>query len=309
MSYPLPSLSRRRFLATSVAAGAGLLLPHRLWANDKVVNPHLFVLISDIHLPGDRNQAWHHLKPVEAFASVRERIFDLSSRPYGVLVCGDVARTRGEPEDYATAAAEIKPFEEQEIPIHMLMGNHDNRENFLQGLPQQAALAAVGTAELKKFVSIWETPLVNWFLLDSQIKPNTSAGHLGEEQRKWLADALDARPGKPALVVAHHPMATPDSTEYVNGRSLIDGEELWDVLLPRKQVKAYIFGHCHRWASGEFQGMPWLNIPSTAWGNPRTEPSGLVICRMWKDGAIFDLDCNDKTHPKHGTRFQIPWRS
>src|SRR5690349_15273546 len=54
----LPAISRRRFLAGSLAAGAGLLLRRPLLAADETVqsvpvDPHRFALLSDTHIAAD----------------------------------------------------------------------------------------------------------------------------------------------------------------------------------------------------------------------------------------------------------------
>ena len=53
MPIQLPPISRRRFLAGSLAAGAGMLLPRRLLADDVPVDPNRFALLADTHV-------WEH---------------------------------------------------------------------------------------------------------------------------------------------------------------------------------------------------------------------------------------------------------
>ena len=49
MPIYLPPISRRRFLAGSVATAAGLLLADRLLAAHIPIDPHRFALLSDVH--------------------------------------------------------------------------------------------------------------------------------------------------------------------------------------------------------------------------------------------------------------------
>ncbi|MEI9897932.1 MAG: metallophosphoesterase [Chthoniobacter sp.] len=92
-------------------------------------------------------------------------------------------------------------------------------------------------------VSIVEAGHANWFMLDSLDVTNQTPGRLGDEQRAWLAKALDARADKPALVMVHHNPVFADG----NKTGLLDTAELIAILAPRRHVKALLFGHTHTW--------------------------------------------------------------
>jgi 3',5'-cyclic AMP phosphodiesterase CpdA len=282
----LPPINRRHFIAGSLAAGAAIALPRQVWAQTAPTDPNLFVLASDIHITEDRNTVRHDVKSPETFEAVRSRILSLPSRPAGVVFCGDCASHHGEVGDYATLVELLKPLREAGIPLHLTLGNHDDRGNFLKALPDHAAQAANDVAGAGKFASVWETAQVNWFLLDSLVRPN-----------------------KPALLVAHHQLATDYYVEHYRIRGLFDTPEFLDIVLPRKQVKAYIFGHLHRWDHGQTEGLPWVNIPSTAWGSPDTEPTGHVTMQLCPKGATLQLNALDQKHPKHGDKIELTWRT
>src|SRR5258707_6571744 len=58
MPITLPPISRRRFLGSSLAgAAAAAMLAQWLRAADAPIDPHRFVLISDIHIDADRTFA------------------------------------------------------------------------------------------------------------------------------------------------------------------------------------------------------------------------------------------------------------
>src|SRR4051812_11332413 len=58
MPITLPPISRRRFLGSSLAgAAAAALLPQWLRAADAAIDPHRFVLVSDMHIDADRTFA------------------------------------------------------------------------------------------------------------------------------------------------------------------------------------------------------------------------------------------------------------
>jgi len=148
-----------------------------------------------------------------------------------------------------------------------------------------------------------ETPHANWFLLDSLQRTNYTPGLLGEEQLKWLATALDARPEKPAVLVAHH---TPDPGAQASG--LHDTNALYKIILPRKQVKAYVFGHSHVWRLSKIEDLHLINLPATAWlfGNYRLR--AWIDAVLAPDGAALTIRGLTSEVPHHGETFRLAWR-
>ena len=79
---------------------------------------------------------------------------------------------------------------------------------------------------------VMELPHANLFLLDSGKK-----GILGERQLGWVAQELDQRPDKPALVFGHYNMTPNRGVRPIRG--LLDGPDLLEALTQRKHVRAY----------------------------------------------------------------------
>jgi 3',5'-cyclic-AMP phosphodiesterase len=328
MPIYLPPINRRRFLAGGLAAGASLLLPWRLQAQERVVDHDYFLLASDIHIPGDHKKEYFHKShPIESFEKARDDMFALFKQsesasqgaeqteaasvircPAGLVVCGDCARHDGETHDYTTVLKLVKPLREAGMPVHLVLGNHDHREHFLETVPEAAAHAAPNTEGLGKYVSVWETKETDWLLMDSLDKTVQSPGKFGPPQLKWLEAFLDARPEKPMIIVAHHQLALPQYSEKTRSNALMDTDEFLKIVLPRKQVKAYVFGHRHCWDHGMVENLPWINIPSTAWVFTAGEPLGFVACRLKSGGASFTLHGIDHQHPKHGKKIHVAWR-
>ena len=147
-------------------------------------------------------------------------------------MAGDTAFLLGHAADYAVLMDLVKPIRTAGLPVHLALGNHDDRDNFHKAIA--LAEPKEKTKEEKspvadKVVSVLETPLVNWFLLDSLKKTMVTSGVLGKAQLDWLAKALDARPKKPAIVLAHHYLFLPGGLD--------DSDALLEVLVPRKQVE------------------------------------------------------------------------
>ena len=308
MPISLPPISRRRFLAGSLAAGATAFLPDALCAAEQPADPHRWILLADTHIAENREQVRRGVKPAQGFGQARREILALPARPAGLIVAGDCVYLEGKPGDYRVLAEEVKPLRQSGLPLHLVLGNHDNRDNFFaafaDALPKPAGGPPVAKPPVAdKHVALLETPHANWFLLDSLLKTNHTPGELGKAQLDWLGRSLDARADKPALVLAHH---DPDSGL---GSGLLDTKALLAVLAPRKQVKAYVFGHTHRWQLSRHDGIHLINLPATAWVFAAGEPRGWVDATLAADGINLELRCLDAKHPKHGDKAALKWRT
>ncbi len=297
-------ITRRRFLTESVITGAGFLSWNAaigLSAAAGPVDPNRWALLADTHLSHRRQEKHRGVVPAEGLAQAREGTVGLEPRPAGVVVCGDCAFSEGLAPDYVLLAEMIRPFEQAGVSVHFALGNHDHRENFWRTFP---AMKPAGTAIVPdKHAYVVESELVNWFILDSLDQPKKTPGLLGKEQLDWLAAQLDARPEKPALVVAHH---NPDPTGKLNG--VKDTHQLLDVLSSRKQVKAYVFGHTHRWQHATVRGLHLVNVPATAGVFDPAQPRAWLDVRFRADGARLALRCLDRTHKAEGQEVDLKWR-
>jgi len=301
MPTHVSTISRRRFLAGSLAAGAGLLWPRPAVAAEPPVDPNRWALLADTHVWEHRDRLHGGVKPAENFALARRQILALRPRPAGVIITGDCVYIQGKPGDYAVLAEEVEPFRRAGLPVHFVLGNHDHRENFYRAFP---GTKPAGEAPVPgKHVAMLPAPHANWFLLDSLQRTNYTPGRLGRAQLAWLAKALDARRDKPALLVMHH---NPDPTGKSEG--LQDTAALMEVLLARKNVKAYVFGHTHRWQLGRREGIHLINVPATAWLFDKAQPRGWLDVKLHPGGATLVLNSLDGRHPKHGETVELKWR-
>ncbi len=299
MPIHLPPISRRQFLAGSLAAGAGLLLPDKADAA-AAADPDRWALLADTHIWERRDGLYREVKPAENLAQARGEILALNPPPAAAIVAGDTAFLQGHAADYAVLLDLVKPIRTAGVPVHLALGNHDDRDNFHKAItaaePKTAPSPVAG-----KCVAVLETPRVNWFLLDSLDKTNVTAGALGKAQLDWLAKALDARRTKPAIVLAHHYLFLPGGLD--------DTDDLLEVLVPRRQVKAYIFGHSHAWRHSTWEGIHLLNLPAVAWVFEKEQPHGWVDLTLSAAGAAVVLHAFDKKHPKNGERLELKWRT
>ena len=303
MPLHLPPLTRRAFLRRSLAATASLLTIPALRAAESDTDPDRWALLSDTHIAADRAAILRGVNMTGHLAAAVKGVRALASRPAGVFVNGDCALLKGLAEDYATFSALIAPMREAGLPIHLTLGNHDDRDIFRTSL-KDALPAAPPLAS--RHVSIVEGARANWFLLDSLDEVNKAPGMLGDEQRAWLAKALDAHTAKPALVMVHH---NPVSSTPEKKGALTDSEELLAILLPRRHVKALFFGHTHTWRFAEQDGLHLVNLPAVAYPFAATEVTGWVDVKLSEKGAALALHAHDTQHAAHGKTTEIAWRA
>ena len=301
MPIHLPAISRRQFLARSLAAGGCLAFGGKLFAASKRLDRNTWALLSDTHLSGNTAQVCRAVNMTEHFKSVSDELLSLPHRPAGVFIMGDCAFNSGELNDYGLFADFLKPIRQGQMPVHLALGNHDNRERFWEVLHEQKA-AKRPLADRQ--VALLTTPRANWFILDSLETTLSTPGLLGHEQLNWLARELDARPRKPALVLLHH-------NPWLNGNmGLKDTPALLEVIRPRRQVKAYIYGHTHNWkVEQDSSDIHLINLPPVAYVFREGDPSGWVHATVARDGMRLELRCLDKSHKAHGQTVDLKWRA
>ncbi len=301
MPIHLPPISRRQFLVRSLAAGAGLALGPKLRAASKPTDPDFWALLSDTHLAADRAQLGRGINMADHFSAVSRELLALPKRPAGVFVTGDCAFNSGERGDYATLTNLLEPLRKDGMPIHLALGNHDNREQFWEALENEKA-ARRPLADRQ--VALLRTPRANWIVLDSLEKTLSTPGLLGQEQLDWLAKTLDENPSKPALVLLHH------NPGLSGNMGLKDTEALLQILRPRKQAKAYIYGHTHKWrVEKDPSGLHLVNLPPVAYIFQQGDPSGWVHAILGKKSLRLELRSIDTAHKDQGQILELEWRA
>ena len=301
MPFHLPAPTRRRFI---VGAGAGLAACcqyPRAYAED-VANQEVWIL-NDTHI-GEKQPAD---SPVPSHLRLAvSQLLAAKPRPLCAIINGDLALKDGQAGDYRHFAKLIAPLQEANIDVHLTLGNHDHREVFYQVMKEQRPAAPPVKS---RHISVIQTQLANFFLLDSLKKTMVTQGDLGDLQRKWLAQALDAHPQTPAIIVTHHnPRLGGDARHFPGG--LIDSQELWSMLSVRPQVKAYIHGHIHDRSNAQHGGIHILNTPATSYvADPETSTTGWTIATLERQGVMLKTQTTDPTHPWHNEIKRLRWRA
>ena len=302
MPVHLPALSRRDFFKRMLLAGAGLAGAPSLLAARWRTDANSWALMADTHLAADSEKIARGINMADHFRTVCRELLALPKRPAGVFVIGDCAFNSGEQEDYATVGALLDPLRAAGLPLHLALGNHDQRENFWSVFE---AVQSTKRRVKDKHVALLRASEVNWFMLDSLETTLQTPGFLGPAQLDWLANSLDANRRKAAIVLTHH-----HPVKASNGNGLKDAERLFELIRLRKQVKAWFFGHTHTWnLSQDESGIHLVNLPPTAYVFHASIPAGWVLATVHQDGIKLELRCINPAHKDHGQVVNLKWRT
>ena len=299
------SVTRRSFLARTTAGAASLAILQPAWSAEKEANANLFALLSDTHIPASPEVESREVNMTSNLKQVVGEVVVSQRKPAGIIINGDCAHLQGLHADYENLSRCLEPFSEAGLPVHLTMGNHDDRGPLYDALARQKPARPLVES---KHVSVVETPHANWFLLDSLTEVNVVTGEIGQTQRNWLAAALDAHTDKPAIIVAHHtPQFTPPA-EGTRWTGLKDTTEFFELIVPRKQVKAFIFGHSHNWTTSKHEDLHLINLPPVAYIFSKGKPNGWVEAEALESGLRLELKTIDESHAQNREQIELAWR-
>ena len=253
---PGEPLSRREFLAGAAAAGVSLFLQTSRPSTPRE-DATSWAWLADTHISRNTDESVRGTNMAGNLRRVVESL--LAERPDRILFNGDIAFKKGLPEDYGAFLKIIEPLKTHGIPMYHTPGNHDRRENLSAALEPK-----VGSPLDGKRVAVLDDGGMHWAFLDSLERVNRFSGMLGPAQLDWLARDLDAHESHPAIVCLHH---HPEATSI----GLKDAGAFVDVVRARRQVKAVIFGHTHRYRRWTVEGLHFINLPAVGfWFSPTT---------------------------------------
>ncbi|GAB4353897.1 MAG: phosphodiesterase [Oricola sp.] len=213
------------------------------------------VHISDIHI---NHEPILDLDPVENFRKCLAHVEEHQSDADRIIITGDLTH-HGRPESYAMLKDILSgsSLTGEQAP-RLLIGNHDNRENFAAAFPEN-------TRDANGFVQWAEEVPAGVFVYMDTVQTGKHGGSYCEARREWLETVLDGArsQGKPAWLFMHHN----PTTVHVANADLIgirEETELKDLLaLYRDTVHHMFFGHCHFTLSGSTGGIPFSAPRST----------------------------------------------
>ena len=224
-----------------------------------VLNPSfplsaLLVQLSDPHIREPGRLAYGRIDTAPFLAAAVAAIGRLRQVPDAVVITGDLTDF-GRPEEYAHLAHLLAPLA---MPVVLMPGNHDDRQQLRSSFPQHSYLGTAGFVQYS--VPVGGLQLI---ALDST-QPGKSHGVLCQERLDWLETELQKNQHKPVIVALHHP---PFATliGHMDAIGLLEGSQALAALLRRfTNIERVISGHLHRAISTRFGGTIAGTAPSTA---------------------------------------------
>lgn len=223
--------------------------------------------LTDIHLiaPG---QTIAGREPNENLKKALDHAITHHPDADALIITGDLSDW-GDADDYKRLKEMLSQVP---MPVHLCIGNHDERDVFLSVFPE--------LADENGFVqSAFDLPLGTGLTLDTW-GPQSHAGFYCETRLAWLDRQLSARDGKVWLFMHHNPV--PLGIAPLDRIMLLDAEAFGETIARHAGKIGHIFhGHCHLPLSGSLHSVPF--------SAPRgTNHAG------WPDfGAVANLSSSD----------------
>jgi 3',5'-cyclic-AMP phosphodiesterase len=208
--------------------------------------PFLIAQLSDPHVGAD----WIAPDPAALLSAAVAAVGPLA--PDVVIVSGDLVENAADAE-YEQVREALEPLD---APVHVLPGNHDDRD----ALHRHFGVPGAGGEPVQYSVELGPLRLV---VVDSTA-PGHEHGELDRERLGWLDGELAAVPERPTLIAMHHPPLCTGAPAIDAIALRSDGRHALGELLERHpQVLKVVAGHVHRTVGSQIGGRPVLAIPST----------------------------------------------
>ena len=290
-------VSRRQFLTFGLAVAGGVVTlgPRTGGAEEGKDRKDMsrWAFLSDTHIAEDPGNRFRGFYPHRNMQAVTTQI--ASNLPDGLVITGDISRWKGGVGAYDKAKSMLAPIAEKR-PIYMGLGNHDNRDDFLQAFENSADR---GEAVKDKHIVTAMAGPVRMIVLDSLLYTNVFGGMIGKTQRTWLDTYLRVCDDTPTILFLHH---TPRA-------DLLDARRLFDVITPIKKVKAVVYGHSHKYEFRESNGIQLINLPAVGYNFTGAQPVGWVEARLNGKGGEFVLHAVGGNPKRDGRTTMVRWRA
>ncbi len=213
----------------------------------------LIAQITDTHISTPDSANDRHFRTPEHLERAVAHLNRLDPRPDVVLATGDLVE-RGEAQEYAR----LRPILDRlTMPVYVVPGNHDSREQLARAFADRGYLPAQGF--LHYTVEEWPVRLIG---LDTHV-PGEPGGRLCAERLGWLDARLAEAPDRPTLVFMHHPPFV-TGMQAMDAMGLEGGQALAEVIGRHPQVERVVCGHVHRAMTRRFAGTVASTSPATA---------------------------------------------
>jgi len=214
----------------------------------------ILVQLSDAHVCAAGVRLYDRIDTSGMLQAAVTAVCSLSPRPDAVLVSGDLVES-GAAAQYAQFADIIKRLP---MPVYLLPGNHDDREQLRRSFPEHTYLGAEGFVQYTARIGG-----LRLIALDTVV-PGKPYGELCDARMSWLAEQLERHCNETVVIAMHHP---PFETliRHMDDMGLAQGApELEKLVSSYPNVARILCGHVHRAIHARFAGTIASVCPSTA---------------------------------------------
>ncbi|MDA7415097.1 phosphodiesterase [Xenophilus arseniciresistens] len=218
------------------------------------MNPTFLVQLTDLHIREPGRLAYGRIDTAPYVARAVQSVLALRQRPDAVVVTGDLVDF-GREAEYAHLQALLAPLP---MPVYLLPGNHDEREQLRRSFPDHRYLGTEGHVQY----SVKVGPL-RLIALDTA-ETGQPHGRLCRARLDWLAAELARCHGEPVVLAMHHP---PFKTliGHMDDIGLLEGAPELEALVARHpNVERILCGHLHRAIDVRFGGTIASTSPAPA---------------------------------------------
>lgn len=203
--------------------------------------------ITDPHLHANVDSRMRGIKTYDTFCAVVEHAMSNPAGPDAIVATGDLVQD----ETRAGYKAFRAVLEKCDVPVYCIPGNHDAPETMADVL---------GTAPFQVGGELQQD---NWSLimLDSFTR-NDDGGRLSQSELTRLQESLQTNRSQHTLIcVHHHPI--PMGSRWLDGVSLRNANEFFEIVNQFPQVKGILWGHVHQTSDRRRKGVRLMSTPST----------------------------------------------
>lgn len=252
------------------------------------------IVLTDIHFsvsPPDNG-----INPVERLTNALAHIHKYNADADHLIITGDLT-DKGDIPSYELLRETLT--KEVELPLVLMVGNHDHRENFLSVFPETLTNA---DGHIQRVIDQGEDRLIMLDTLDGPPYdyPLSHRGMLCEKRLRWLDEQLATAGSKACTIFMHH---HPHDAGFraMDTIKLVNGDAFYEVVERHNNVRHISCGHIHRTISGSHRGIPFSVFKSTVGQMPMifnsmdfhaetNEPAAYGIIDFKEDGVIVHTE-------------------
>lgn len=208
-----------------------------------------FIHLSDPHI--QKND--FHLYGLDPYLRLEAAIKSINKNHKDAafaVITGDLTE-HGDTKAYRKLKKIVK---KSKIEVILLMGNHDNRDNFIKVFKDYKV-----TDGYIQDTRIYENK--TFIFLDTKV-PDKPSGDMSEEQFIWFEEQLSKNKNKDTYIFMHHPPMK-SGIPIMDKMRFNSHKRLKSTLTLYPNVKYIFFGHIHRIITGLWASIPYFGIRGT----------------------------------------------